>query len=304
LPTRERWPDAIDALTQFLVIARDKYGANPEYISFNEADGGYQIKFTSQEIADFMKMAAPKFAAQNLKIRWLVGDTSNGRALVRYTRPLLEDKSLAPLLGPISFHSWDALTSSDADYAAIAALGKEFNKPIWCLEMGYDPQLWRVQPPVWPTWDNAMKLGEAYWKTVAVAQASVLDYWEYQADYPLVDGDAGKPFPVFYVVKHFTEVLPPGTRVVEARSNHESLLALAGTDGKTPGRFSALLINTGGEGTATLTGLPAGATVNVTRTSRTEQMAKVPGTFTVGKDGKVTVPVTPRSVTALSGAGR
>jgi hypothetical protein len=301
---RERWPDAIEALTQFLVIARDKYGANPEYISFNEADGGYQIKFTSQEIADFMKMAAPKFAAQNLKIKWLVGDTSNGRALVRYARPLLEDKSLAPLLGPISFHSWDALTTSDADYAAIAALGKEFNKPVWCLEMGYDAQLWRVQPPVWDTWDNGMKLAEAYWKTVAIAEASVLDYWEYQDDYPLVDGGAGKPYPVFHVVKQFTETLPPGTRVMESRSNNESLMALAGTDSKTPGRFSALLINTGGEGTATLTGLPAGAKVTLTRTSRTEQRATVPGTFTVGQDGKLVIPITPRSVTAVLGGAR
>jgi hypothetical protein len=299
---RERWPDAIDALAQFLVIARDKYGAKPDYISFNEADGGYQIKFTSAEIADFIKMAAPKFTASGIKIQWLTGDTASGRGLVNYARPLLEDKELAPYLGPISFHSWDALTASEADYAAIAALGKEFKKPIWCLEMGYDPQLWQVKPPVWDTWDNALKLGEAYWKTVRFAEASVLDYWEYQADYPLVDNSTGKPYPAFFVLKQFTETLAPRTRVVEARSDNDAVLVLAGTEvAAVRGTFSVLLLNTSGAGSVTLTDLPAGAKVTIKRSSRNEEMASVPGSFTVDKAGRLTVPIAPRSVLSLLG---
>lgn len=298
---RERWKDCIEALGQWLVTARDKYGVTVDYLSFNEADGGFQIKFTSAEIADFIKQAHPRFKALNLNVKWLAGDTANGRGLVRYTRPLLMDKELAPYLGPISFHSWDALDASPQDYAAIAALGKEFNKPIWCLEMGHDAQLWRASPPVWNTWDNGLRLAQAYVRTILFSEATVLDYWEYTNDYPLVDGEKDQPYPAFFAIQQMERALPPGSQIVEVReSSTDSLITLAAKKVGKSG-FSVLLLNNRGPGEVTLTGLPVGATVALFRTSRSEQNKPLPEGYKVNPGGSVTIPITARSLTTVAG---
>lgn len=297
----EHWRDCIEAIAQFLVTARDKYNAPVQYISFNEADGGYNIKFTSSEIADFMKRAIPRFEQLGLKTKWLVGDTSNGGALVAYATPLLEDRDLEPYLGPISFHAWDALGATDTSYIAIAQLAKRFNRPVWCLEMGYDAQLWQAKPPVWDTWDNALKLSQAYYKALRHAESSVVDYWEYQADYPLVGGKNGdEPFPAFFAVKQFATAFPPGAQVVQAQATGESLSVLAAKDNKAK-TFSVLLLNAGGAGQVTFSGLPKGKTVSLLQSDSKAQLRKVPGAFTVGSDGTVTIPVATRSLTTLSG---
>jgi hypothetical protein len=79
-------------------------------------------------------------------------------------------------------------------------------------------------------------------------------------------------------------------------------LVLAGTEvAAVRGTFSVLLLNTSGAGSVTLTDLPAGAKVTIKRSSRNEEMASVPGSFTVDKAGRLTVPIAPRSVLSLLG---
>jgi O-glycosyl hydrolase len=48
---RERYDDCIEAIAQFLVTARDKYGATVDYFSFNEPDYGINFKFTPAQMA-------------------------------------------------------------------------------------------------------------------------------------------------------------------------------------------------------------------------------------------------------------
>jgi hypothetical protein len=299
---REQWGECIEAITQWLVTARDKYHAPVQYVSFNEADGGYNIKFTSAEIAEFMRRAIPRFERAGLKTKWLVGDTANGKALVAYATPLLEDKDLEAYLGPISFHSWDALNASDTDYMAIAQLGRRFRRPVLCLEMGYDPQLWQASPPVWDTWENGLKLAQAYHKAIHFAESTVVDYWEYQADYPLVGGkDGNEPYPAFFAVKQFATALPPGAQVVQTSTVGEGVMALAAKNPKAK-TFSVVLLNTTGAGSVTLSGLPKNKPVTITRTSAHEQMKAVPTTLTTDNKGSVTVPAATRSLTTVSGS--
>jgi hypothetical protein len=140
---RERYEECIEAIAQFLVTARDKYGAHADYFSFNEPDLGINFKFTSAQMADFIRLAGPRFADLGLKTKFLTADTANGSNLANYARPLLSDKTVTPFLGPLAFHSWDALSAPDAKYTEIAALGQQYNKPVWCTEAGHDAQLWR-----------------------------------------------------------------------------------------------------------------------------------------------------------------
>jgi hypothetical protein len=142
---RERYDDCIEAVAQFLVTARDKYNAPVDYFSFNEPDYGINFKFTPAQMAEFIRLAGPRFAALGLKTKFLTADTANGSNFVEYARPLLEDKTIAPYLGPLAFHSWDVLGATDEKYTGIAALGRQYNRPVWCTEAGHDAQLWQAQ---------------------------------------------------------------------------------------------------------------------------------------------------------------
>lgn len=295
----EHYGDCIAAITRFLVTARDTYGVTVPYLSFNEADGGYDILFTPDQIASFMKQAGPVFAAHGLDTKWLVGDTSNGQPLVRYARPLLEDTSLAPYLGPIEFHSWDAFRTSDAAYAEIAALGHEFHKPVWCLEMGYDAQLWSKQPPVWDTWDNALKVGEDYVKTLRYSEAALLDYWEYQQDFQLSGGPNGdQPYPAFAVLQQMIAALPPGAQVVGSSTDDPDLRTIAAVRPRGKG-FDLLIVNTGSAATVTVAGLHTKRSFAVTRSTASGQNQTDPALVPPGPGGRLTVDVPANSVVTL-----
>lgn len=258
---RERYADCIEAVTRFLVTARDRYGATVEYFSFNEPDYGVNFKFTPQEMADFIRQAGPRFQAAGLKTKFLVGDTANGANFVAYARPLLEDRRIAPYLGPLTFHCWDALGALDAQYRAIAELGRRYNKPVWCAEAGHDAQLWQAPNP-WESWENGLRTALAYEKTLRLTGSTLMLYWTYQDNYPLVSRDGTRPFPVHHVIKQMEEALPPGTKIAAVTASHDELRALASV-GPKPGQFSVLLINPIGEGQTILRGLPPGAAVQV-----------------------------------------
>lgn len=295
----ERYADCIEAVAQFLVTARDKYGAEADTFSFNEPDYGVNFRFTPRQMADFIRQAGPRFAALKLKTKFLVGDTANGTNFVDYARPLLEDPGLTPYLGPLAFHSWDALGTPDERYAAIAALGRRYRKPVWCLEAGHDAQLWQ-QPNPWASWENGLRTALAYEKTLRLSGAALMDYWTYQNNYPLVSQDGKRPYPVFHVIRQMELALPPGARIAAAASESDDLRALASA-GPGRGRFSVLLVNPSGAGTVTLTGLPPRAAVTVTQSTAARQRSPVAAPSRVDAKGRLVVPVPSRSVVTVVG---
>ena len=292
---QERYADCIEAIAQFLVTARDKYHAEPDYFSFNEPDYGVNFKFTPAQMAEFIRQAGPRFKALGLKTKFMVGDTANGNNFVDYARPLLADTEIQPYLGPLAFHCWDVLTTPDSRYAEIAAMGRAAGKPIWCTEAGHDAQLWTKTNP-WAGWDNALSTALAYEKTLRTTGASLMDYWTYQNNYPIVQPDGKRPYPVFHVMKAMEGVLAAQSKVAEATSDNEELHILA-TAGPHPGKFALLLINPIGAGTVTLSGLTPGATVTVEESTAAEQgkMARA----TVDASGKLIVALHTRSVVCV-----
>jgi O-glycosyl hydrolase len=294
---RERYEDCIEAIAQFLVMARDKYGAHADYFSFNEPDYGVNFKFTSQQLAEFIRLAGPRFAALGLKTKFLTADTANGGNFAAYARPLLEDKSIAPYLGPLAFHSWDALSAPESKYLDIAALGRQYNKPVWCTEAGHDAQLWRAPNP-WRPWENALRTALAYERTMRLTNAEQMDYWTYQDNYPLVSKDGKEPFPVWHIVRQMEEAMPPGSKVVTATVGHADLKVLP-TIGPKVGQFSVLLINAVGTGNVTLTGLPRATVVSVIESTEAQQRRTIAQTLRTDAAGRLTVALPTRSVVTL-----
>jgi len=299
----DKYDACIEAIARYLTTARDTYGVTVEHFSFNEADLGVNFKFTSAQIAAFIRRAGPRFKALGLKTKLLVGDTANGAATVRYCRPLLTDRELAPYLGPIAFHCWDALSAPDAQYAGIAALGKEFGKPVWCLEAGHDAQLWQ-QPNPWESWENALRTALAYERTIRLTGATIMDYWTYQDNYPLVSRDGKKGFPVFHVMAQMESVFAPGATVVAARADNEDVRAI-GVVGPGSGQAGVLIVNQSGPGTVTVSGFasrgvaPASRrqTVRIETSTSSGQRRSV--TAPVGPGGAVRVDVPARSVVTV-----
>jgi hypothetical protein len=207
---KDQYDACIDAISQYLLTAKSKFGVTVDNLSFNEPDSGVRFKFTSKTMRDFIRRAGPRFAAVRLKTKFLVGDTGGGTSLVDFATPILEDPTITDYLGPIAFHCWDALGASDAQYEAIRQLGERFKKPVLCLETGHDSGLWRAQGNPFSTWDNALRTAMAYEKTLQLTGASVMDYWTYEDNYPLVDHKNNARYPIFDVIEQMQAVFAPG----------------------------------------------------------------------------------------------
>ncbi len=292
------YADCIGAIAQFLVTARDRYGVTVNDLSFNEANYGVNFLFPPAQMAAFIRQAGPRFRALGLKTRFLAGDTTGGMPLPDYVRPLLADPTLAPFLGPIAFHCWDALSAPDAQYARIAALGREFHKPVWCTEAGYDAALWQAPDP-WASWENGLQTAQAYAKTLRLTGAATMDYWTYENNYPLVSQDGLHPYPVFLVLQQMQAALPAGGRVVTADSDTLSALA---TVGPQAGRFSLLLVDVNGAGTVTVSGLPPGRPVRVLLSDASGQGLKMLSPTRTTRTGTLTLAIPPRSVVTVLGS--
>jgi O-glycosyl hydrolase len=286
-----RWDDAIAVFTEFLRRAKQR-GAKIDYFSFNEPDLGIDIHFSPARMAAFIKRAVPAFQRAGFGTRWLAGDTANGMNCVRWTAPQLTDPECEKYLGPISFHSWDALTASDSDYEAIAALGRKYKRPIWCLEAGHDAQLWQKGDTIWKTWENALQLARAYARTIYHARASVMDYWTYSDNYALGDRN-GNLYPAGQVLQKLAEAFGPGTKILGHKHESEIIAILIGLTAK--GTLNVLVVNTGGAGTVQLSGLTPG-------TSRTslyigaEKPVHAAAKTSVGPDGRHALYLPARSV--------
>jgi O-glycosyl hydrolase len=295
-----KWDATIGALAEFLVQARDRHGAEIEYASFNEPDLGIDLHFSPARMAAFVKRAVPAFQKRGLKTRWLAGDTANGAACVPYTRPQLEDAEARKFLGPVSFHSWDALDASDPTYENIAKLAHEFKRPVWCLESGSDAQAWRTQPAVWPTWDYALKIAQAHVKIIGPARAEVVDFWTYRDDYPVASKE-GVGYPSFYVLREIATAFGRGTQVVGARSNSGEVQVLAGVGADKSLRV--MLVNGSGVGRAVVSGLAPNASVRILRLdSRTQNRApnSAAAAGRTSRNGQTDIALPARAVAVLT----
>lgn len=299
-----KYPDLIEAIVQYLLTARDRYGISVENISFNEPDAGNAVKIAPAEMAALIKAAGDRFKQLDIPATWLIGDTASAATLITYATPLVSDPALKNYLGPLAFQSWDVASASDGVYQSLAALAKLSNKTLWCTEVGYDSHLDKANPPVWSAWSHALRLAVAYWRIFALSGASLADGYEYQDDFPLAGGliDA-RPYPSFRVIDQLGGVLRSGSQLAAAASNNQNLLALATILGNSK-QISVLLINTAGAGTVTVSGLPPRGRLTVTMSDETSQERVDDSHFRASGQGDVSIPLTARSVTTIAVRGR
>lgn len=270
----ENYPEVIETISSWLLTARDEYGVEPDYVSFNEPDVGAYISIAPFEAIMLIEQAGKRFDELGIKTKWLIADTANIDGSVAYARSVLKNETIHPYLGVFANHSWDS-DSPDSDYIEVRDFALENDLEVWCTETGSNSFSWRT-PEKFLTYDYSIELARIYSRVLKLTGTTAILYWEMMGqDYWINDGT--NPYPSFHVIRQLGEQIPPGSVIVETSNNTEDFYSVAA---QAPDHFTVFMVNTGEEALALhLKGLPEGSYTHFQTTDG--QLETTLGTYSV-----------------------
>lgn len=227
----EKYDELIDQLEAFLLTAKNKYGVEADYFSFNESDGGWQIIFSPEETIAFFKKAGERFKKAGLKTKFLWADTAQTLGTVEFATMIAADSTIWKYLGPLCFHSWWSEKIPDSEFERIAGFAKAWNKPVWCSELGFDAMAWKIKG-MNESWDYAFRFAKISHRMMKYAEVEVSMYWTWQNNYGIMSADAKTKYPSYYITRHFTDFLNSGTQIIHSISGDPEILAICGVNNK------------------------------------------------------------------------
>ncbi len=222
-----KYGEVIDMIVAFLVKAKNDYGVEADYFSFNESDGGYNTLFSPEETIRFFKQAGARFREAGLKTIFLWGDTHRPRGTVEFATMVAADSTLWKMLGPLCFHSWWSENIPDSEFERIAGLAQAWGKEVWCNELGFDAMSWKVKG-MNASWDFALRFAKISHRMMKYAKVQVSQYWTWQNNYSIMSADTHTKYPSYYMTRHYTNYLNAGTQIVHSSSSDQKILPLAG----------------------------------------------------------------------------
>jgi len=225
----EKYDELIDQIEAFLLTAKNKYGVEADYFSFNESDGGYQVIFSPAETIAFFKKAGERFRKAGLKTKFLWADTAQTLGTVEFATMIAADSTIWKYLGPLCFHSWWSENIPDSEFERIAAFAKAWNKPVWCSELGFDAMAWKIKG-MNESWDYAFRFAKISHRMMKYAEVEVSMYWTWQNNYGIMSGDTKTKYPSYYVTRHFTDFLNSGTQIIQSISSDPEILVICGNN--------------------------------------------------------------------------
>ncbi len=223
----EKYDELIDQVEAFLLTAKDEYGVEADYFSFNESDGGYQVIFSPQETIAFFKKAGDRFRKSGLKTKFLWADTAQPMGTVEFATMIAADSTIWKNLGPLCFHSWWAEKMPDSEFERIAGFAKAWNRSVWCDELGFDAMAWKIQG-MNESWDYAFRFAKISHRIFKYAEVEVSMYWTWQDNYGIMSADAKTKYHSYYVTRHYTDFLNNGTQILHSISSDPEILSIAG----------------------------------------------------------------------------
>ncbi|MFW6289614.1 MAG: hypothetical protein ACOC0R_01495 [Mariniphaga sp.] len=229
----DKYEEVIDMIVAFLVKAKEDYGVEADYFSFNESDGGYNTIFSPDETIRFIKMATEQFRKAGLKTKFLWADTAQTKGTVEFATMIAADSTIWKDLGPICFHSWWSENIPDEEFERIAGFGKAWNREVWCSELGFDAMAWKIKG-MNASWEYALRFAKIWHRMMKYAKVEVSQYWTWQNNYSIMSADTEIKYPSYYVTRHQVRHFNTGTQVVHSISSDPDILPLAGItpDGK------------------------------------------------------------------------
>lgn len=287
-------PEAIEMIAAWLLTARDEYGVEVAYVSFNEADYGVNVRLTPEEYGAIVAEAGPRFAELGLETRWLLADSANLGGCHLYARKIWGQSDARLYLGPLACHSWDGLRVPVQSLERLGAYAEELDRELWITEGGWDSQLWQ-RSKEFPTWTNALRLATSYSRVLKSARATTFLYWQMSGrDYSTNDGQ--NAYPSLEILAQYARAFPPGSQVV---GTSPDLLTLYSVAVQSPEHFSLHLVNTERRMLPLqIEGLPVGTYQHVV----SDEMGVLQEAGTVEGGAMVEVMLPPKSVNVLSAA--
>jgi len=223
----DKYGEIIDMLEAFLVTAKNDYGVEVDYFSFNESDGGYMTIFSPEETIRFFKMAGERFRQAGLKTKFLWADTAQTLGTVEFATMIAADSTIWKYLGPLCFHSWWSEKIPNSEFERIAAYAKAWNKQVWCSELGFDAMAWKIKG-MNQSWDYAFRFAVITHRMLKYAEVAVSMYWTWQNNYGIMSADTKTKYPSYYITKHQTDFLNSGIQIINSISSDPEILSISG----------------------------------------------------------------------------
>ena len=252
--SRSMYPEAIESIAAWLLHAKEVYGVEVDYVSFNEANLGVTVLLNPEDVVEMVRLGGERFAELGLKTRWLLGDCASIRGCLDYVKPIWAVETIHPYLGPLAYHNWDGTSVSDQTLQALGDWAAEQGLEVRCTEGGWDAQLWQ-RSDEFPGWTNARELAISYTRVLKLGRATAFYYWEMMGqDYSLNDGL--HPYPVMQILQLMDESFPPGTKILGTSANKPAIVWVAGI---TPaGDFTLEAVSSAATDRARITGIANG----------------------------------------------
>jgi len=290
-----QWGDVLQSVGSYLVYAKEKYGAEPDYFSFNEPDIGIDILFTAEAHRDAIKRFGERFEKLGLKTKLILGDVANARGTDKYCLPTANDAAAMKYVGAVAFHSWNG--ASPQQYAAWGDLAERLKRPLLVNEAGVDPSAWRGGK--YRYFAYAMRDMVHYQELLLHARPQSVIYWEFTSDYSLMEGEERGRDAVterLSLQKHWCNLTPAASEALGVSCDNGGILATAFRNG---GGYTIHLANPKWNRAVTVEGLPAEVKeLKVVRTARGELYRKLQTVNAA--DGKVAVELPAESLTTLT----
>ncbi|MFQ5738279.1 MAG: hypothetical protein ACE5JX_04660 [Acidobacteriota bacterium] len=295
------WPELVESITSYLIFARDHFGTQPQYFSFNEPDLGVDVLFSAEEHGKWIQTLGRRLQSLGLKTQMLLGDTASASAAA-YALQAAEDPAVLDYVGAVAFHSWNGARAEE--YRQWNDFSRTIGKPLFVTEVGSDPSAWRF-PRLIQTYGYALDdlANEMQFLIHARPQAAL--QWEFTCDYSLLGGSGESvPSQRFWLVKHLADLTPPGSEALSTRSsNPDVLLAAFRSSRQRPWQYVFHVANLGLGRKATLSGLPARLSqLQPVRTTQTESLLELPKIPV--ENGRATLLLEPQSLLTLTGSAQ
>lgn len=291
----EKYDELIDQIEAFLLTAKNEYGVEADYFSFNESDGGYQVIFSPEETIAFFKKAGERFRKAGLKTKFLWADTAQTKGTVEFATMIAADSTIWKYLGPLCFHSWWSENIPDSEFERIANYAKAWDKKVWCSELGFDAMAWKIKG-MNASWDFAFRFAKISHRMLKYAEVTVSLYWTWQDNYAIMSSDTKTKYPSYYVTRHFTDFLNDGTQIILSTSSDPEILTISGIN--SDGKNVMQIINLKNKNVnIEIDGIPGNLSSSVTTTEK--ENWKENSISTINKNGKIGIELQPQSVNSF-----
>ncbi|MBR2064568.1 MAG: hypothetical protein IJ971_07740 [Bacteroidales bacterium] len=248
------------SLCSYIRFAKERYGVEFDYFSFNESDIGIDVLHTPEEHRDFIKEFGAVLAEEGLPCRMFLGDNSDATT-IDFIKPALADRETHKYIGAVSFHSWRGCDDETLKEWADAA--RSINVPLIVGEGSTDAAAHRY-PMIFNESTFALYEINLYTRICAICQPMTILQWQLTSDYsPLwgngIYGSEGplRPTQRFWNLRQLA-MTPENSFAVPAECSKKNLNTAAFAN-IAQGKTTVHIVNNGASCEAEITGLPENA---------------------------------------------